>query len=36
MNVIAVIQNIDEIKKILTHLVKNERAPPGFDPADLN
>ena len=36
MKVIAVIQNPEEIKKILAHLVKVGRAPPGFDPAELN
>ena len=36
MKVIAVIQDTEEIKKILAHLVKVGRAPPGFDPAELN
>jgi len=36
MKVIAVIQNPEEIKKILAHLVKVGRAPPGFDPSELN
>jgi hypothetical protein len=33
MKVIAVIQDPEEIKKILSHLVKVGRAPSGFDPA---
>jgi len=36
MKVIAIIQDPDEIKKILAHLVKVGRSPPGFDPADLS
>ena len=36
MKVIAVIQDSEEIKKILAHLVKVGRAPPGFDSAELN
>ena len=32
MKVIAVIQDTDEIKEILAHLVKIGRTPPGFDP----
>lgn len=36
MKVIAVIQDSDEIKKILAHLAKTGRAPPGFDPSTLN
>jgi hypothetical protein len=36
MKVIAVIQDTEEIRKILAHLVKVGRAPPGFDPAELN
>lgn len=36
MKVIAVIQDPGEIKKILAYLVKVGRAPPGFDPAELN
>jgi len=36
MKVIAVIQEPNEIKRILRHLVKNGRAPPGLDPASLN
>jgi hypothetical protein len=34
--VIAVIENPDEIKRILRHLVKIGRPPPGFDPDRLN
>jgi hypothetical protein len=36
MKVIAVIQDTEEIRKILAHLVKVGRAPPGFDLAELN
>jgi len=36
MKVIAVIQESDEIKRILRHLVKIGRSPPGLDPASLN
>lgn len=36
MRVIAVIENPDEIKRILRHLVKIGRPPPGFDPDQLN
>ena len=36
MKVIAVIQEPDEIKRILRHLVKIGRSPPGLDPASLN
>jgi hypothetical protein len=36
MKVIAVIQDLAEIRDILAHLVKTGRAPPGFDPALLN
>ena len=36
MRVIAIIQNQAEITKILRHLVKLGRAPPGVDPALLN
>jgi hypothetical protein len=32
MNVIAVITDPDEVKKILRHLVKIGRSPPGLDP----
>lgn len=36
MKVIAVIQEPEEIKRILRHLAKQGRPPPGFDPASLN
>jgi len=36
MKVIAVIQEPEEIDRILRHLVKQGRSPPGFDPASLN
>jgi hypothetical protein len=36
MKVIAVIENPDEIKRILRHLVKIGRSPPGLDLAQLN
>ena len=36
MKVIAVIQEPEEIKRILRHLVKQGRTPPGLDPTSLN
>ncbi|MBW8003128.1 MAG: hypothetical protein FVQ80_14095, partial [Planctomycetes bacterium] len=36
MKVIAVIEDPEEIRRILGHLVKIGRAPPGFDPDCLN
>ncbi len=36
MKVIAVIQEREEIRRILRHLVKHGRPPPGLDPASLN
>ena len=36
MRVIAIIQDQAEIMKILQHLVKQGRAPPGVGPASLN
>jgi hypothetical protein len=36
MKVIAVIEDRDELKRILRHLIKIGRAPPGFDPDQLN
>ena len=36
MKVIAIIQEPEENKRILRHLVKQGRPPPGFDPASLN
>jgi len=36
MKVIAVIQEPEEIRRILGHLVKIGRSPPGFDPVSLN
>lgn len=36
LRVIAVIQNPVQISKILNHLVKAGRAPPGLDPTTLN
>ena len=36
MKVIAVIEDSDELKRILRHLVKIGRSPPGFDPDRLN
>ena len=36
MKVIAIIEDLDEIKHILRHLVKNGRSPPGFDPDRLD
>ncbi len=36
MKVIAIIQETEEIRRILAHLVKIGRSPPGFDPVSLN
>jgi len=36
MKVIAIIQETEEIRRILGHLVKIGRSPPGFDPVSLN
>jgi len=36
MKVIAVIEDPDELRRILRHLVKMARSPPGFDPGRLN
>jgi hypothetical protein len=36
MKVIAVIEDPDELRRILRHLVKMGRSPPGFDPGGLN
>jgi Putative transposase. len=36
MKVIAVIQDIDEIKHILRHLIKIGRAPPGLNESSVN
>jgi len=36
MKIIAVIEDPVEIRRILSHLLKAGRAPPGFDPATLN
>ncbi|MCG8346369.1 MAG: transposase [Chloroflexales bacterium] len=36
MTVIAIIEDPNEIKRILQHLVKIGRSPPGFDPDRLN
>ena len=36
MNVIAVIEDPDEIERILRHLVTIGRSPPGFDPDRLS
>ena len=36
MKILTVIFDPDEIKRILSHLVKIGRAPPNFDPASLN
>jgi len=36
MKVIAVIEDPDELRRILRHLVKMGRSPPGFDPDRLN
>ena len=36
MRVIAIVQDQAEVTKILQHLVKQGRAPPGVDPASLN
>ena len=36
MWILAVITEPEEVRKILRHLVKIGRSPPGFDPASLN
>jgi len=36
MKIVAVIQDPDEVRKILRHLIKIGRAPPNFDPSTLN
>ncbi len=36
MRVIAIIEDPDEIRHILRHLIKIGRAPPGFDTSRLN
>jgi hypothetical protein len=36
MKVIALIEDSDELGRILRHLVKIGRSPPGFDPDKLN
>jgi len=36
MKVIAVIKDAEEIKRILRHLIKTGRSPPGFDPDRLD
>ena len=36
MKVVAIITQADEVRKILMHLVKIGRSPPGFDPSSLN
>jgi hypothetical protein len=36
MRILAVITEPEEVRKILRHLVKICRSPPGFDPASLN
>jgi hypothetical protein len=36
MKVIAIIEDPDELKRILQHLIKIGRSPPGFDPDRLN
>jgi hypothetical protein len=36
VQVIAIIDDADELKRILGHLIKVGRSPPGFDPDRLN
>ena len=36
MKVIAIIEDPDELRRILRHLVKLGRSPPGFDPDRLD
>jgi hypothetical protein len=36
MKVIAIIEDPDELKRILRHLIKIGRPPPGFDRDRLN
>ena len=36
MKILAIITDPEEVKKILRHLVKTGKSPPGLDPASLN
>jgi len=36
MRILSVITDPGEVKKILRHLIKIGRPPPGLDPASLN
>ena len=36
MKVIAIIEDADELKRILRHLIKVGRSPPGLDPDRLS
>jgi len=36
MRIVAVITDSPQVRKILLHLIKTGKAPPGFDPASLN
>jgi len=36
MRILAIITDPDEVKKILRHLVKTGKPPPGFDASSLN
>ena len=36
MKVIAIIEDPDDLERILRHLIKIGRSPPGFDPNRLN
>jgi len=36
MRIVAVITDSQQVRKILLHLIKTGKAPPGFDPASLN
>ena len=36
MKILDVITDPEEVKKLLRHLVKTAKSPPGLDPASLN
>jgi hypothetical protein len=36
MRIVAVITEPQQVRKILLHLIKTGKAPPGLDPASLN
>jgi len=36
MHILAVITDVQQVRKILLHLIKTGKAPPGLDPASVN